>query len=226
MSNSGLYFSVSGIGTARAADLYRQLQTNLGSKFPEHRFTFLDSPFRGLPHPLTWMISEREKHAVTRLMDCWALLNEHVDKQLRPALARGDIVIAHRFGLDAFLYATALSERGDENNEAALMHQDIVQSRIIRQGIRPPVYLIPKVIDLNLIKSGWVEQSPALRRVSCDDLRAYVEYEWKMLERYFDPNHGQNPPLYIDASSTSKQMCDRAIALIAEAVLINVSAAA
>lgn len=207
----GTYFSVSGIGTARTSRLYHRLKDELRGN---PRFVFIDNPFRGNPHPLMWDAEERALNPSTRLLKSWATLNEVVCSQLRPALERGSVVITHRFGLDALLYAIANAEQGDDNFEAERVHHALVQLRIVQQKVKPPIYLIPRVEDLKSVKADWLEHSPALRGIDPKMLCDFLKREEQARARYFDPRHGQNKPIYLEASDPLDVLCRKAIQAI------------
>lgn len=210
-TTTGLYFSVSGIGTARTSRLYHLLKDELKS---DDRFTFVGNPFAGWKHPLVWAEEVRNLDSTTRLLNCWATLNEHVCKNIRPALNDGKIVITHRFGLDAVLYATALRDRAHENYEAEHVHHALVRMRIIEQQVRPPVYLIPCMQDLKKIRRDWMQYSPELKGVDEEALRNHVAYEKTVYERYFDPKKGQHPPHIFDAILSAEELLEMAISSI------------
>lgn len=217
----GIYFSVSGIGTARASKLFHGLKEKLAD---DDRYVFIDNPFKGNPHPLMWDEMIRGQNPATRLLNCWATLNEVVCTQLRPALEKGKVVITHRFGLDALLYATANADQSDENFEAEKVHHHLVQLRIVEQQVKPPIYLIPRVADLSLVKSEWLAHSPALRDVKPDVLCEFIKREGQAQARYFDPRHGQNPPIYLEATYPSKALCEYAINAIENVLASRIAA--
>lgn len=221
MKKSGMILSISGIGPARTAEAYRYLRQHLQGRLPETQLKFVGNPFSGWPHPLNWINEkkeERDKHATTRLFDCWAVLNEFVVRNVVPALDEGAIVVTQRFGLDALLYATALHEHTDQNEAAEEMHHEhFVPMRIKRQGIPIPYYFIPSARP-ETITSEWLASSTSLAEVDPEELRRYIVHDDAMMKRYFDKKHGQNPPVWLDASQPTDIMCETAMLKIVRLV--------
>jgi len=206
-----VYFSVSGIGTARASELFHKLKQTLPDRLPDRNVVFVDNPFRGWPHPLVWAEDERSLEPSSRLLKCWTALNEVVCKKVRPALDSRSLVVTNRFGLDALLYATALEGCADGNCEAERVHHALVKLRIIEQKLPPPIYLIPRVENHVAIKEDWLRQSPALSSVEPAELCRYLDHEEATIARYFDPRLGQNRPVFLEASLKLDQLCEAAI---------------
>ena len=206
-----VYFSVSGIGTARTSELFHKLKQRLPDRMSGRPVVFVDNPFRGWPHPLVWAEDVRALEPSSRLLRCWTELNEVVCKKVRPALDAGSLVITNRFGLDALLYATALEGCESGNCEAERVHHALVKLRIIEQQLPPPIYLIPRVEDHAAVREDWLRQSPALSSVDPATLCRYLSHEEATISRYFDPKLGQNRPFFLEASLQLDKLCDEAI---------------
>jgi len=206
-----VYFSVSGIGTARTSELFHKLKLRLPDRIGDRAVVFVDNPFKGWPHPLVWAEDEKSLEPSSRLLKCWTALNEAVCKRVRPALEDGSLVITNRFGLDALLFATALEECEGGNCEAERVHHALVKLRIIEQKLPPPIYLIPRVGDRTAIREEWLSQSPALNSVDPETLCRYLDHEEATIARYFEPRFGQNKPFFLEASLRLDQLCDVAV---------------
>lgn len=217
----GKIFSVSGLGTARSAGVYAFLEEEVPRRYPDANIQFVGCPFAGWPHPLKWSKEERNSHASTRLLTCWAALNEFVLTRVLPLLDEGVLVVTEGFGLDAVLRATAVGDSIAENEAAELMHHGaLVPMRIKQQNIPLPQYIIPRTRP-EAVSDAWLQNCPQLRNVDPDVLRRFVEHEAIMLERYFDPKHGQLSPIWLDASLPREHMCEIAIGhMVAQAQLL------
>jgi hypothetical protein len=215
MSDSVPFFSVSGLrGTGRTR-LYHQLKSVLPGRFPEQTFAFIGSPFSSLPLPLMWEDPERDKHATTRLFECWSRLNHFSINRLRPQLERGRCVVSDGFGLDALLYATACCDCPVENHEAEDVHYMLVGVRLKAQKLPPPEYLLVQAPHSKV--EGWILLSnPDLRDLTNElERERFIRHEEHTIERYFRPENGQNTPFILDAAAHDMDaLCEMAVAHI------------
>ncbi len=211
-SQTQLTFSVTGYrGTGRST-LYNELRVNAPKRFPGVPFAFLGNPFADLPNPLLWSKAELEKPATTRLLECWARLDQVRSQALQPALKEGRIVITDGFGLDAFIYATSCVNCDADNDEAEQLHHALVDVRLKQWKIRPPEYLLVHA-DADLMDEAMCRAAPSVRRIHEAERLKLITHQERMIERYFDPTHGQNPPLYLTlaADSGPDEMCEQAL---------------
>lgn len=195
-----LFFSVSGLrGTGRTT-LYQKLKSTLPGAFPDIEFAFIGSPLGSLPLPLMWEQPEREKHATTRLFECWSRLNPFSIAKLRPNLKPGRIVISDGFGLDGLLYATAGCDCPKENAEAEDLHHQLVRSRIKTQDLPAPQYLLVQAAHQKV--ANWMLRSnPDLRESSSQlERERFIQHEERAIARYFQPENGQPRPFVLDAT--------------------------
>jgi len=226
-SNSAELFVVSGISLGLTSHVYHELQTLLPERFPDRTFKFVGNPFKGWQHPLLWGETERDLHSCSRLLKCWTPLCELVCKEVSPALDRGDIVVTQRLGFDAVLYAIsrmpsdAIDEEHErsirrENDQAEGLHHHGIVHGVVKQNLKSlPWYFIPCARP-EAITRDWIKRSHLLQEVEPEKLSAFVEYEQAAMNRYFHPNNGQNPPTYLDASLSVADMCETAMARMAE----------
>lgn len=220
--DAGIIVSVTGYrGTGRTT-LYALIEQCARKRFPDVPFAFLGSPLRGLVHPLLWHRRERKKHATTRLLNCWARLDDARCKSLQPALARGAVVVTDGFGLDAFLYATARAE-ADETEEAERLHHGLVDLRLKQWDIRPPQYILVRSDDHKKIDEAMLRTHPKLKDIDQRERWSFIQKQERRINRYFDPAHGQNPPHFVDVGLPPEAMCDQALKAI-ERVLTPVVA--
>lgn len=187
--------------------------------FPGRRIIFLGNPFRvegrrKFPFPLLWTPEERSWHPTTRVLNCWKRLNEFDVSKLRPALSEYEIVFTERFGLDAALYATACCDSDVAIDEAERVHRALVRMRIVEQGIDPPTYFIPSANSEDT--EGLMRAFPPLHETNPETLRRFMAHEARMLERYFDPQHGQKTPCLLPATMTIDEMVGRAIEVVGD----------
>ena len=218
---NALFFSVSGVAAAHTRPVYLALEKILPEMFPDKKIAFLGNPFyvkgrRSFPLPLLWTEAERSQHTTTRVLNCWKRLNQFGVEILRPALQESDIVITERLGLDAMLYATARCDSPDDIDEAERVHHSLVKMRIVEQGIKPPLYLIPSAGEDSIPYLRKV--FPELKGISDMEIQAFTRHEERTLERYFHPSHGQNPPFKLPATSSTAELRDTAAAIIADKV--------
>jgi thymidylate kinase len=192
MTTSVLY-SFSGPRGSGKSTLYGATEAlfnkKFGSKLP---VTFLGNVLGELPPPC-------DDHATTTLLKGWSNLNEACVRHVRPALARGRIVVVDQFGFDVYLNAVSCRDCREQQNEAFMLHHHhMVPARIVTQGIRPPIYFIR-----NHASTG-----------NTVTLRTREQEE---IERYFAPDTGQNPPRWLTARSV-QECAEQAVDHILEAL--------
>ncbi|MHB1162961.1 MAG: hypothetical protein ACYCZZ_00300 [Minisyncoccota bacterium] len=190
-------FSVSGPRGAGRTALYEGLESTLPERYPNHAFAFLGNPFGTLEHPQYWGTNRRDILASSRLLECWAQLNEFVGKKLRPALDAGKIVFTDGFGLDVYLHATAYCYT-DANQciETSALHHDLVTARLKRQNVEPPVYLL-----------AFDEAGIIARRIhrSESEIASLLKHETDGIRHYFDRN-GQKDPHILKGRDTGSRL--------------------
>lgn len=208
------FFTITGLRRTRRSLVRKKVEIELRTRFPEQEFAFLGDPFRGLPLPLLLSERDRSVHATTRLLWCWTRLNQFGVEQLRPALQAGKIVLTDGFGLDALIYATSCVDCEVENREAERLHHGLVQIRVKAQGITPPEYFIMNA-DPETVDAWMVEGLPDLKDVDRSVRIKFIEQQWATIVRYFQPEHGQNPPHYFKASAEVDEVAEEMVRTIA-----------
>ena len=188
-------FSFSGHRGSGKTTIFQEVERLAQERHPDQPLAFLGNVLGSMSHPLLWNGEERTLHATTRLLRRWADLNEACFK-VRAQLDAGNDVVADEFGLDAYLDAIACKTCQTQKHEAfQLHHHHLVPTRIITQGIRPPVYFIPRMRhdeDGNVAQFHWATE--------------------REIERYFD-NTGQNPPIYLEGTTVT-ECAEEALAYI------------
>lgn len=206
-----LSLAVSGLRFTGRTPLYEKLELVLPKDelFRECDFAFLGNPFGHLPHPILWDGNHME-FGLSRLFQCWGMLNEFTEKKWIPALKAGKIPVMDSCGLDAVLYATACHGCTSNDTEVLHWHKRFVAERLKEQGVSPPFYLITRAdtkhVILNLKKSV-----PKLKDAVA---REFVEKELRIIREYFKAGGGQHEPHYLSSSLTADQRLKEALAFI------------
>ncbi|RJQ34664.1 hypothetical protein C4556_02055 [Candidatus Parcubacteria bacterium] len=205
-----LFCSISGLAAARTKPVYDRLKVILPQRFPGLQIAFLGCPFsvngkRKYPIPLRWSPEERALEPTTRLLGCWARLNQKAVTEVRPALETKDVVIVERFGLDALLYATSRCDDATAIAETEVLHHEMVKARIVALRISPPRYFIP-VADVRDV-GNLTKAFPDLKGEDPRMLRRFMRHEHEVLKRYFEPKHGQREPDLMPLTMSVDDMC-------------------
>ncbi len=212
-TGNALFFSVSGQRHTRRTELYDRLKYLLPAKFPGKKFEFLGNPFGRLPFPLAWNERECKQDATTRLLECWTKLNEFCCSELRPLLKTDSAILAHGFGIDALLYATACIGSETQNDEAFRLHDGLVKLRLKEQGIGAPTYFITRA-DVTTLDARIVHAMPKLSGIARKKRHHFIRYEEKVLEQYFRRITNQNEPHFINAESPLREMAEEIVVTI------------
>ncbi|MFM2330754.1 MAG: hypothetical protein RLZZ26_261 [Candidatus Parcubacteria bacterium] len=178
MISSAVLYSFSGPRNSGKTTIYQAVTSIFNTRYPSllPHVTFLGNVLGDLPPP-------GEDHSTTTLLKGWASLNEACVRLVRPALAKGKIVVVDQFGLDVYLNAVACRDCHDQQHKAfVLHHHHMVPARIVTEEIRPPIYLIRDDRHIG----------------NTVPLRAREQEE---IARYFAPGTGQNPPRYLKGVS-------------------------
>jgi len=179
-------FSFSGHRGSGKTTIFQEVERLAQERHPGQPLAFLGNVLDSVSHPLLWSDDERTLHATTRLLRRWSDLNEACFK-VRAHLDRGNDVVVDEFGLDVYLDAIACKTCREQKHEAfQLHHHHLVPARIITQGIRPPIYFIPRT---------WQE--------SGEEVAQFHLATEREIERYFD-NTGQNPPIYLEGKTVTE----------------------
>lgn len=222
--NKALFFSVSGQRGTGRTDLYEKLRLVTRREFPNHTFAFLGNPLANLPCPLLWNKRQKKMPPTTRLFLCWAKLDQFAMTQLTAALQAADVVITDGFGLNAVLYATACSSCETQNGHVFDIHHGCVKGRLKVQDISPPTYFITHA-DVATVDAWMLKKWPKLKDVPEFRRHAFIEYEERVICRYFD-DKTQLEPYPLDASLTIDEMCGKAIEVIGQRLKKHVRVAA
>jgi len=185
-------FSISGFRGSGKTSILKEVELLFREQYPHVPVAFLPHVLGSRPHPLDWTPEERKILTTSRLFHGWAHLNEACAKVKGP-LAEGKLVFVDEFGLDVYLDAIACKDCKQQKDEAFQLHHDhLVPARIIMQGIRPPIYFIPRR-----------RQDGAFGEAK--EFHSAIERE---LVRYFDGT-GQNPPVFLEGDTFAE--CAREI---------------
>lgn len=221
--------SLSGLSRAVTPTVYGLVKVRLGQMLKkggelEHlkdMIVFLDSPFTNtkikFSHPLEELNDfESSLSVVSRLLQCWVLLNSFNEKVLVPVLAQGKVVILLRYGLDAFLYSLLNCEERDIMNAVATAHHALVDLRVkaieipnLGVKMEAPYYLIPWGTS-ETITSETISTVRILRGRDIGQVRNLVSREQGLINNYCREENGQRPAWYLDGA-TSDQYADCAI---------------
>lgn len=182
LKQQSVLFSFSGFTQSGKTSIYQEVQRLFEKRRSlEQPLLFLGNVLANLPHT-------DESHATTRLLRGWANLNEACVTRVGPALKAGHAVVVDGFGLDVYLRAVHCHDCPEQIEQAFhLHHEHLVPARIITQGIRPPIYLLPR------------KRHPHTSVVEMLHTREELE-----IARYFD-NTGQNPPLWLEGATVQDQ---------------------
>jgi hypothetical protein len=135
------------------------------------------------------------------------------------SLERPDVMLIDGFGANAVLYATACVRdcmRADD--EVFSIHQDLVDARILRQGILPPLYIDCKT-QPDLLRWQLRKESPEIgMSFTNEELDDFFRYEDSILRRYFKEGSGQTLIGTLDASLDSDEMTEVAVRIIASRI--------
>jgi hypothetical protein len=211
-----LSLAVSGLrGTGRTS-LYKKLELVLPTdeSFRGYDFAFLGNPFGHLPHPILWDGNHME-FGLSRLFQCWGMLNEFTEKKWIPAIKAGQIAVMDSCGLDAVLYATACVDCTCDDAEVLSWHKRFVAERLNKQGVSPPQYLITRG-DIKQVVRFIRRQVPKL---SGTDVRAFVEKELQIIRGYFNTGSGQHTPHYLTPTLSGDEQLREALDIIRRRIL-------
>ncbi len=211
-----LSIAVSGLRFTGRTPLYQKLELVL-PKDPylrECEFAFLGNPFGHLPHPILWDGNHME-FGLSRLFECWGMLNEFTEKKWIPALRAGKIPVMDSCGLDAVLYATACHGCISNDTEVMHWHHRFVDGRLKEQGVSPPVYLITRG-DTGKVTRVLMQSVPELSEA---EVSAFIEKELVIIREYFRPGGGQHTPHYLKATESLDVMVNESIQFIRRRVL-------
>lgn len=191
LNPQSVLFSFSGYTQSGKSHIYQEVQRLSEKRYGlEQPLLFLGNVLGELPHSDT-------SHATTRLLRGWANLNEACVTRVGPALSTGRPAVVVRFGLDVYLRAVNCHDCPGQIEAAFHLHHDhLVPARIITQGIRPPIYLLPR-----------------RRRPSTSTVEVLHAREEREITRYFH-NTGQNPPVWLEGN-TVKEQAEEALEKIA-----------
>ncbi len=193
-------------GTGRKKFL-TEFQQCLACEFTGLRILYLGSPFKRLPHPLLRSAKEKRRPPTSRLLGLWSELDEFCLLKLLPAIKSGDydLIVIDEFGLSASLQSTALSSDRKRNAMARGMHHDLVRSRLKREGVSPPEYIIirssPSIVDRSAL-----QRVPRLAKISRKKRLAFIRYEDREIDRYFRGT-GQKRLITLCASMSHHEKC-------------------
>ncbi len=219
-----LSFAVSGLrGTGRTL-LYRELESVLPKEptLRECEFAFLGNPFGHLPHPLIWVQEgNHKKHGLSRLFECWGMLNDFTEDKWLPALRAGKVPIMDGCGLDAVLYATACIGCVNDDEKVIDWHRAWVQDRLVKQGVQPPHYIITRAEPKQIVNHIARHVNTRLHR---NDIRRFVEKERSIIADYFKDGGGQHVPHQLPVCTSEKDMAFNAVASIRRLTHMRVAA--
>lgn len=216
-----LSLAVSGLrGTGRTS-LYQQLELVLPKDefLRGCEFAFLGNPFGHLPHPLQWD-GNHKRFGLSRLFECWSMLNDFTNDRWLPALRAGKIPVMDSCGLDAVLYATAGIGCRNEDDEVMSWHRELVQKRLVKQGVNPPFYLMTRA-DQDTVISFLVKLMPDLARA---DARTFIDKERHIISEYFKEDGGQHQPHYLESAMSQRDMVTDSVAFIRRRVQMRLAA--
>ncbi|MBI2030457.1 hypothetical protein HYT05_02440 [Candidatus Kaiserbacteria bacterium] len=212
MSARDLYFSVSGQRYTLRTELYEKLRLLLPKEFPDQTFAFLGNPFPNLSVPLLWDEDERSWDPTSRLFRRWAEMNEFCSKKLVPAIRAGHVAISDGFGINALLHATACSTCVIQNQGAFDFHNEMVGSRLRKQKLPAPRYIITQANEESVDK-GMVLVNPRTGNIPREERLAFIQYEERTIRRYFEEIDHQQDPCWLSSESLD-EMAEEAIAYI------------
>ena len=206
-----LSIGVSGLRFTGRTPLYQKLELVLPTvdDLRECDFAFLGNPFGKLPHPILWDGNHLE-FGLSRLFQCWGMLNEFTEKKWIPALKAGKIPVMDSCGLDAVLYATACHGCIVNDMEVMHWHERFVGERLKEQGVSPPIYLITRG-DIKHVIRNLVRSVPDLTESAA---RQFVEKELAIIQHYFRPGGGQHAPHYLKPTLSAEAMLEESISHI------------
>jgi thymidylate kinase len=220
-ATSSSFFAVSGLRSTGRTTVYNHLKQSLPEIFPGREFAFLGNPFGRLHFPLTRPKSERQLDATTRLLRCWARLNEFCCKQLKPALEAGQVVVTDGFGLDGLLYSTACASEA-ETEDAVRLHHQLVRGRILPLSIQPPQYFIVRA-DHDKVDM-WMACNPEVNKLDSVARQRFIVHQERMIEAYFNPATGQKATT-LDTTELSREALAQVVAREIERTLKQPQAA-
>ncbi len=207
-----LYFSVSGQRYTLRTELYEKLKLLLPKEFPDQTFAFLGNPFPNLSFPLLWDEEERRLNPTSRLFRRWSEMNEFCSKKLVPAIREGHVAISDGFGINALLHATACSKCVIQNEGAFEFHDEMVASRLRKQKIPAPRYIITQA-DIDSVDRGMLQTHPRMIYVPREERLEFIRYEEQTIEAYFEKIGHQEEPCWLSSESLD-EMTDEAIMYI------------
>ncbi len=220
-----LSLAISGLRFSGRTELYQQLELVLpkDESLRECEFAFLGNPFGHLRHPLQWVREGHKKHGLSRLFECWGMLNEFTEELWMPALKTGKIPVMDGCGLDAVLYATACIECPMDHAKVMDWHHELVHDRIVKQGVSPPRYLITRADPQRLLR-GLREKEIVDAGVNDHTILGFIDKERTTIVDYFRPGSGQQTPYYLPALMSTETMVTEAVMHIRRAVRTRVAA--
>lgn len=213
-----LSFAISGLRGTGRTPLYRTLEIMLPKieHLREYDFEFIGNPFERLPHPLLWE-STHKRHGLSRLFECWGMLNDFAVDRWLPAVKAGKIPIMDSCGLDAVLYATACIGCNCEDNAVLGWHHTLVRDRLVLQGLQPPYYLLTSAPEDVIVEYLVKQINHGLTR---EQAKLFIEKELVMIHDYFfGDGSGQKKPFEFGPDSGSPDdMTKKAISFISDTV--------
>ncbi len=138
-----LFYSVESL------ELFKKLSTWLPEQHPALKFAFLDDTFSDWSR---WRPGQKGNMLPTsRLLWRWVLMNEKTERDVKPALENpaNDVVLVCKFGREAYHYAIKYMDC----EQVLHFHKGLVESRVIGQGVPPPVYIVKKPTDERMVRA-------------------------------------------------------------------------
>lgn len=216
MSEGVLFFSVSGQRYTWRTELYEKLRLLLPETFPDQTFAFLGNPFPKLSFPLLWDEEEKKLDPTSRLFLRWSEMNEFCSKKLVPAIKKHQIVVSDGFGINALLHATACSTCVDQNRGAFEFHDEMVASRLRKQKIPAPRYIITQA-DIDSVDRNMLKVHPQMESTPREERVAFIQYEERTILEYFENIGHQEDPFFLSSESLD-DMTEEAIAYIEDCI--------
>ncbi len=220
-----LSLAISGLRFSGRTELYQQLELVLpkDESLRGCEFAFLGNPFGHLRHPLQWVREGHKKHGLSRLFDCWGMLNEFTEERWAPALKQGKIPVMDGCGLDAVLYAAACIECTHDHAKVMDWHHELVQDRIVKQGVAPPRYLITRSDPTTLLR-GLREKEILDTGVDDKAVLTFIDKERHTIDDYFREGTGQQTPHYLPSGMSVDTMVTEAVMFMRRITRMRIAA--